>query len=292
MHRTSIPAQAAAADATTATPTDAAVVSGPRAPACPGDEMWRLPAAAEAAAAPEPVCRWDFSAPGEEALWSSGRERFRLVEMAGPVARGSDGPGGGATLELEEGNWLRCPRAECPALNIHGAGARFSIVAWVRRRPKRSDGCEVVAGMWNETRCTRQYCLFLNLQIWDGVDQACGHLSATGAPTPGYKYCMEAAMGATQLGFDQWRLVAFTYDGVWGRVYVDGRFDYRPGLNPYHWPHAINDGGDGGSDFTVGAVFRGGEMGNWFRGSLGGLAVYDACLSEADIARRWRDKTV
>jgi len=240
----------------------------------------------------EPVCRWDFAAPGEAGLVSNGREPYRLIEMAGPMTRGSDGPTGGATLEFEEGQWLRCPRAECPALNFHGRDARFTLVAWVRRRPKSHDECEVVAGMWNETQRTRQYCLFLNLQIWDSVDQACGHLSATGAPTPGYKYCMEAAIGATRLGFDEWHHVAFSYDGVWARVYVDGRFDYRPGLNPYFWPRPINDGGPNGSDFTVGAVFRAGAMGNWFRGSLGGLAVYDACLSDAEIARLWSERRV
>lgn len=275
----------------------ARVTSGPRAPRFPGEMPWRLPVAeatvASVLANPrEPVCRWDFAAPGEAGLVSGGRAAYRLIEMAGPMARGDDGPAGGATLEFEEGQWLRCPRAECPALNFRGRDARFTLVAWVRRREKSTGECEVVAGMWNETERTRQYCLFLNLSIWDSVDQACGHLSATGAPTPGYKYCMEATIGATQLGYGEWHHVAFSYDGVWARVYVDGRHDYRPGLNPYFWPHAINDGGEDGSDFTVGAVFRGGTMGNWFRGSLGGLAVYDACLSDAEIARLWNERRV
>jgi hypothetical protein len=194
-------------------------------------------------------------------------------------------------LELEEGQWLCCPRNECPALNFHGADARFTLVAWVRRRPKRRDECEAVAGMWNETACTRQYCLFLNLQIWDSVDQACGHLSATGAPSPGYKYCMEATIGETRLRPGAWHQVAFTFDGTWGRIYVDGRHDYRPGLNPFFWPGRIKDGGPAGSDFTVGGVLRHGEMGNWLAGSLGGLAVYDVCLGDAEIARLWTEKT-
>lgn len=263
----------------------------PPEPPIKGDATWMV-ASPPGAPGVEPVCRWDFSEPPGAPRWSSGRERYPLYEMAGAVARGDDGPAGGATLELGEGQWLRCPRRECPALDFRGASARFSIVAWVRRRAKSTSECEAVAGMWNETDRTRQYCLFLNLLIWDSVDQACGHLSSTGAPTPGYRYCMEAAIGATRIERERWHLVAFTYDGHWGRVYVDGRLDYRPGLNPYHWPLPITDGGSSGSDFTVGAVFRAGRMGNWFCGSLGGLAVYDDCLAEADVARRWAEKTV
>jgi hypothetical protein len=154
----------------------------------------------------------------------------------------------------------------------------------VKRAPKSNGECQAVAGMWNETVATRQYCLFLDLSIWSSEEQACGHVSATGAPTPGYKYCMEAAIGAKPLGLGEWRQVAFTFDGVWAKVYVDGRLDYRPGLNPYYWPQPINDGGADGSDFTVGAVYRGGTMGNWFTGRLGGLAVYDEVLLEEELA--------
>lgn len=259
-----------------------------------GDAQWRLPAVTPPApvAPAEPVCRWTFQEPEGEPRWSEGRARYALREMAGPVARVEDGVLGRYAMELSEGRWLSVPRAECPALNFSGPGARFSVVAWVKRLPKSNHECQAVAGMWNETVETRQYCLFLDLGIWDGADQACGHVSATGAPTPGYKYCMEAAMGETRLGLGEWRHLAFTFDGVWAKIYVDGRLDYRPGLNPYYWRQAINDGGPGGSDFTVGAVYRGGTMGNWFTGRLGGLAVYREALAEAQVAALHAAKTV
>jgi hypothetical protein len=256
-----------------------------RPPPVLGEAGWRLPVATVPGPIPEPVCRWTFQEPAGEPRWSTGRERYALREMAGPVARSDDGPSGAHALELTEGKWLSLPRAECPALNFHGAGARFSLVAWIKRRQKSVDECEAIAGMWNETLATRQYCLFLNLQIWDSADQIGGHLSATGKPTPPYKYCMETAVGATRLGFGDWHHAAFTFDGAWGRVYVDGKLDYRPGLNPYFWPRPINHGGPDGSDFTVGAVFRNGEVGNWFVGSLGGLAVYDEALSEEAVSQ-------
>ncbi len=244
----------------------------------------RLPKAAGPGGVPEAVCRWTFQEAAGEARWSQGRERYALKEMAGPMARAEDGVLGPYSMEVKEGQWLNLARAECPALNFCGKGARFSVVAWVKRSPKSTGECQAVAGMWNETVATRQYCLFLDLSIWSSEEQVCGHVSATGAPTPGYKYCMEAGIGATAVEMDEWRQVAFTFDGTWVRVYVDGQLDYRPGLNPYYWPQAINDGGADGSDFTVGAVYRGGAMGNWFTGRLGGLAVYDEALNEGAVA--------
>lgn len=249
-------------------------------------EWPRLPGVKDAAdaALPEAVCRWTFKEAAGEPRVSEGRERYALREMAGAMARLDDGVAGGCSIEVKEGQWMNLARAECPALNFSGKDARFSVVAWVKRAPKSNGECQAVAGMWNETVETRQYCLFLDLSIWSSKGQACGHVSANGKPTPGYKYCMEAAIGRTELEMDVWRQVAFTFDGTWAKVYVDGRMDYRPGLNPYYWPHAINEGGAAGSDFTVGAVFRGGRMGNWFTGRLGGLAVYDEALTERQLA--------
>ena len=43
------------------------------------------------------------------------------------------------------------------------------------------------------------------------------------------------------------------------------------------------DGGYLGSDFTVGAVNRSGEMGNFFVGQIGGLAVYDRALTKEEM---------
>lgn len=43
--------------------------------------------------------------------------------------------------------------------------------------------------------------------------------------------------------------------------------------------------GNNGSDFTVGAVLLKTGMGNFFKGLIGGLAVFDRALSEAEIER-------
>ena len=66
-----------------------------------------------------------------------------------------------------------------------------------------------------------------------------------------------------------------------------GRLDERPGRNPYPYPGGIFDGGPAGADFTVGAVHRGVEMGNFFAGLLGGLAVYQRALSDPTWRAWW-----
>jgi hypothetical protein len=140
-----------------------------------------------------------------------------------------------------------------------------------------------VAGIWNETAKKRQYCLFLNLRIWNSAEQVCGHVSAIGGPTPGYRYCMTASIGGTPVSKGEWHTAAFTYDGHHARSYLDGRLDVRDGFNPYEYPDGLFDGGEDGADFTVGAVDRSGEMGNFYNGLLGGLAVFNRALSEEEL---------
>ena len=74
-----------------------------------------------------------------------------------------------------------------------------------------------------------------------------------------------------------------SYDATCGHAWLDGRLDSRPGLNPYPMEGGLHDGGTEGSDFTVGAVHRGGEMGNFFTGRIAGLAVCSRALTPAEI---------
>lgn len=230
---------------------------------------------------PALISFWDFQ--GEDDLAAQGPYAYRLEEMTEGIARPTDGVFGPKSLSIELGQWLRIPRRECPALNFHGYGVKMTIVAWIKRKAIESGHCQAVAGMWNETQRLRQYCLFLNLRIWDSAEQVCGHVSCSGGPTPGHPYCMTSAIGATPVRTDEWVQVAFTYDGCFSRVYLDGTLDARLAFNPFPYFHGIYDGGENGSDFTVGAVHRAGEMGNFFAGSLGGLAVYGDVLSEKDL---------
>jgi hypothetical protein len=168
-------------------------------------------------------------------------------------------------------------------LNFYGKDARFTVVAWIKRSPKEQKECQAIAGVWNESTSQRQYCLFIDLGIWDSNNQICGHVSSIGGATPGFNHCMDAAIGSTIIPLEEWHMIAFTYDGSYAKVYLDGKLDERDQLNPYAYPDGLFDGGEGGADFTIGSVSRHGEMGNWFCGLLGGLAIYNQALVEDQI---------
>lgn len=245
---------------------------------------WRLPVTP--ADFPGLISFWSFHERSADGHWPArAGELYTLRERGTAMVRSVDpaAPFEGQALQIEEGQWLSIDRAACPRLNRHGAAGHLTLVAWLRRGQTARPQCEFIAGQWNETCESRQYGLFLNIRVWQQSDQACGHLSTTGGPTPGYRYCMDGPVGATPIDRDRWHCIAMTYDGQQGSVWLDGRLDARPGVNPYVLPGGLHEGGPGGSDFTVGAVDRSGEVGNFFTGHLGGLAVYDRVLSPAEL---------
>jgi len=224
------------------------------------------------------VCFWDFQEPAGVPRRASGNFPAMLREGAGPIRRVEGGLFGKYCAELSLGQYFFVPNAECSGLNLH---RELTMVAWIQRHRKAEIQCEAIAGMWNETHAQRQYALFLDLRIHGASDNVGGHISSTGGPTPGQAWCMEAAIGSAQVGYSRWHSAALSYNGREAMVYLDGHLDVRPGLNPFVGPRLHLHRGT--SDFTVGAVHRLGEMGNWFCGRLGGLAVYSRALSGDEI---------
>jgi hypothetical protein len=94
---------------------------------------------------------------------------------------------------------------------------------------------------------------------------------------------MDSSIGQTEIPLEEWHFVAFTYDGEYVRSYVNGILDERSIRNPYHYPGGLFDGGQDGADFTVGAVDRSQEIGNFFVGSIGGLAIYNKALTNEEM---------
>lgn len=227
---------------------------------------------------------WNFK---DGSLQAQGPFPYRLRETQNSPEKNTDGPVSGYSLAFSEGDYLSIPRAECPALDLHGKEAQVTVLAWVKRAPKtiKPTECEAVAGMWLETDKKRQYCLFMNLRIYKSANQVCGHVSSVGGPTPGEKWCMDASIGQNPVPFGEWAAVAFTYDGRDVRSYLNGELDTREDRNPYHYPEGLFNAGPEGADFTVGAVHRSGEMGNFFAGQLGGLAVFNRALSAQEIKK-------
>lgn len=248
------------------------------------------PAVQAVLAQPGLIAFWEFrDAPGQPRR-SLAKAPLSLHEQQGPIARVAEGPFGHA-LHLKAGQWLSIPRAELGPLDIQGESAQVSVLAWLKR--ERKDAWQAIAGVWDESRGKRQYCLFLNgAKRTDAAsmtrtlckDLFQGHVSDVGGPTPGEEFCITYATSGTTVPFAGWQFLAMTYDAREVRLYRNGRFDASEGSNPFPHPHGLFDGGAEGAEFTVGSVSVKGKPGNFFGGLLGGVAVFDRALSADEIA--------
>lgn len=236
------------------------------------------------------VAFWNFQEPaGQDRVSKKGG--YRLREQGGPVERTSPGVFGPFSARLSNEKHFLIPRAELKALNIHGKRAQVTVVAWILREDPKP--WQAIAGVWDETRGKRQYCLFLNatsrthnqeMVRYPTQDKVHGHVSAIGGATPGHCYCVTYSSGKTAIPLGSWQLIAMTYDGNYSRVYVNGQLDAEENYNPFYYPEGLYDGGQDGGPFTVGAVSAHGKMNNFFVGLIGGLAIYNRALTEAEIS--------
>lgn len=255
--------------------------------------------------------------PGALAFWDFQDETLRslvppylVLEPAGiPPCLVNEGFFGPHSLEFQPAGddaqgflYLSAERGH--PLSFGGESSQHTVIAWIKRKHSSYEHCQFIAGVWNE-HSRRQYGLFLNLRIWDSAEQVCAHVSHSGGPTAGYGYCMDAAIGATPVPFDEWHCVAMTYDGTQAAAYLDGRLDVRepqgePGRNPFRYAGGLNPEA---ADFTVGAVARpthvdpdpqggfresGSVMGNPYVGLLGGLAIFPRALTAPELAELCR----
>jgi hypothetical protein len=230
-------------------------------------------------ALPSLVSLWDFAEAAGSSRSGRGPLPAALRERGGPVERVAGGVWSPWSARFTPGAWLEAPFAEAPQLDQRD---EVTVIVWVRREPKDHQECQAIAGRWLETDRQRQYCLFIDLRIHDSAQQAALHVSAIGGPTPGERWCMDAAIGSTPVPLASWHCVVGTFARSEARLYVDGRLDTRERFNPYAYPGPLHASI---ADFTVGAVHRGGGMGNWFTGCLGGLAVCSTALDAVTVAR-------
>lgn len=247
------------------------------------------------------VALWDFKEPAGEVRNALGKGEFPLKEQNGTLPRISEGPLSGYSTQFTgDGTYLMLPHDQTGQLNIHGVNQGVTVMAWVKWTGEQTG---FVGGMWNEYQDggKRQYGLFVSLPHYNGKNQVCGHISRTGKPTPPFPYSIDYSASKQEVPPNQWVCLAFTYDGKLIKSYCNGIFikrepelinhtmgfeGYPNGLmqskNPYIFPDGI---GNNGSDFTVGAVLLKGGMGNFFKGQIGGLAVFDRALSKHTIKK-------
>lgn len=244
------------------------------------------------------VAFWDFKEKEGKARKAIGLDRFPLNEENGTIPRIAEGPVSGYSAKFGNKAFLSLENSKTGALNISGENQGVTVVAWI----KWEGSTGFVGGMWNEYQDggKRQYGLFVSLPHYNGADQVCGHISKTGKPTPPFPYSIDYSASGQTVQKNVWQCIAFTYDGENIRSFLNGEFQMREpepikntkgfeglpdGLvhskNPYFYPHGI---GNNGSDFTVGAVLLKSGMGNFFRGQIGGLAVYNRALNESELS--------
>lgn len=233
------------------------------------------------------VCVWDFDEAAGEARVSRGTQQYALEEVNGPIARVAGASPGKNAVRIKAGQYFRIPEGKFEAIDFHGPEAQLSVVALLRRQA--GSHWQAVAGIWNETKEQRQYCLFLNastrsdsriMERFPTGDEVHGHVSNVGGPTPGHRFCITYSSSGTKVALKQWTMVAMTFDGKASRVYVNGQFVAEQGFNPYPLKGGLFNGK---ADFTVGAVHRGGEIGNYFDGELDELAIYSRALTEKEL---------
>jgi hypothetical protein len=244
------------------------------------------------------VSLWKFNEKAGKDRKSAVHKRFSLKESNGTVARINEGPLSGFSISLDGTNYLTLDHSQTGQLNIYGERCEITMVAWIKWTGVQTG---FVGGMWNEYQDggKRQYGLFISLPHYNGKDKVCGHISRTGKPTPPFPYSIDYSASRQDVPKNEWCTVAFTYDGTYIKSYLNGEFEareaelisntkgfdgYPDGLvqikNPYFFPYGI---GNNGSDFTVGAVLLKSGMGNFFKGLIGGLAVFKRALSENEI---------
>ena len=238
---------------------------------------------------PDLICFWDFNeAQGEDRV-STGKEKYRLEEVNGPIERVGGREKGTHAVRIKAGQYFRIAEGNFKAIDFHGPDAQLTVVARVRRQA--TSHWQAVAGIWNETQKQRQYCLFLNASTRSDSrtmtrtptnDEVHGHVSDVGGPTEGKPFCITYSSSGTGVPLKEWTLVAMTFDGKASRVYVNGTFVAEEGYNPYPLKGAVFDGN---ADFTVGAVDRGGEMGNYLDGDIDALAIYSRALTEGELQK-------
>lgn len=263
---------------------------------------------------------WDFqeNENGKVNLTSKGPYSYTLTEMNGPIDQVKEGIFGPSGLEIKRAQWLRIKRKDCPALaNIHGE-QQVSIVAWIKR--KADVHWQYIAGVWKEGGREfkgqpgasgegapgRQYALFTcghkqtdytTLTRTDAEHQVHGYVSDVGGATPDRPFSFSYATGKSKLGYNEWNMIAFTYDHEAIRVYFNGKLDENGNYNPFYWEKPIFDGGENGGDFTVAQR----EVPSWpeypqgqpanevgFGGILAGLAVYNRALMPEEIQKLYQ----
>lgn len=265
---------------------------------------------------------WTFGEPaGEDRVSRFTPTAHRLRETHGEVPRIAHSSGHAAVFN-QGGGYLRIPYEQTDDLNIAGPDAAFSIFAVVRLNADDARGGTVV-GMWSEglgpgdDSGVRQYALLLDMPAYGGPKRVTPHVSSEGGATRRadgsmLPWCVDYAATAERYPLGRWCSVACTYDSNWLTAFLDGKAtprDTSPQKDFRDDPYFLSEGPDGGdrgvnpyfhgrgiyrhdcaaknregSPLVVGArEVRGKQGSEPLNGELAQLAIYNRCLSAAEM---------
>ncbi|UCG88635.1 MAG: hypothetical protein JSW71_08875 [Gemmatimonadota bacterium] len=272
------------------------------------------------------VAFWTFGeAAGQDRASIGGRQQHALIEVGGPIERSAGGPFSGFSASLNGRQYFSIPHEETGDLNICGPEAQVSMFAVVRLTDLNQS--RTIAGMWNEgggaydDAGTRQYALLMNMPTYGGPRQLTPHISSEGGLTvradgTKFPWCADYAATRREVPEEEWCTLAFTYDGVYIKAYINGVLEHREldpvadrrddpyftregpggrdrGMNPYYHGRGIfcydpalhaDFKPGGGADFTVGARYAEGSiLSEASIGQFGGLAVFNRALTDAEV---------
>jgi len=238
------------------------------------------------AGVPAPIAQWDFTESAAPFRTTSGD---LPLAQAGRTAATRVATPWGTGLSLTGSSYLRLPAASTGRLAVGASKNTVTVAAWVRATDTDTG---FVAGSWTEdaNQPRRSYGLFYDLGTYGGADRANFHVSRSGGPTPGYPYSRDYSASGAKMTRSVWQLHVGTYDGAQAISYLDGVATAYPrytdplgntyAKNPYLFPHGLNPIA---GDFTVGGVQLTGKAGNFARGTVAKVRVWDRTLTAGEV---------
>ena len=281
------------------------------------------------------VSFWDFQEPtgpfvaklgaGHYALEAQVYDNITKEWSAGAVDRVRDAPPGTPfgpqSARIAYGQMLVVPEtaSKAPLLDIHGDNATLSVVVWMKADTRFQNATDHsanfghLAGIWSEPLNARRYVVFGRNPRGKPCETCTSldvEVSRTGASIPPCRWSISYAVGSANVTYEEWHVVALTFDGREIRSYVNGTLDIRPPdrINPASDPcnetwanpaevatwsnrSSWGPGGDPAfpshlTDFAVGGqkAAEGKTYGHPWTGLVGGLAVYSRALEPAELA--------
>ena len=95
------------------------------------------------------------------------------------------------------------------------------------------------------------------------------------------------AIGGTALTKDVWHHIAFVYNDIDIRIYLDGVLDSFVANNPKAYTAGLHDST---ADFQIGADFNNDTPASFHNGKISDVAIWDAALSADEIALIYNSK--